>query len=232
MMVRLKLIVALVLSCLMTVRGDLETQRIDCYPEAPYLFGQSIDQKCVQRNCIWRSSSKPNVPWCFFPQDHYGYTSTGSSVTGSKVRVNLKRLTTYNAPFANPIENLILEADYINQKVLRVKIYDASKSRYEVPLELNDVRNNNAFVSDLVFSWENRASDGVFQFKITRRATNAVIFDTSIGGMVFEDQFLQIATILPNSSHVYGFGQNNHPSLSHDLNYKVLYYNKKIQSSH
>lgn len=226
-MIRLKsdhsLVVLLVgLIGLSLVLADLESERIDCYPEAPYSFGAAVDQKCVQRNCIWRSSSRPNIPWCFFPQDNYGYTATGSVITGSKERIALRRLTTYNPPFTNPIDNLVLEADYVNQKILRIKIFDASKSRYEVPIELNDVRNNGAFTSDFVFSWQNRAGDNVFQFKITRRSTNAVLFDTSIGGFVFEDQFLQLATILPNSSNVYGFGQNNHPSLSHDLNYKVL----------
>lgn len=38
--------------------------------------------------------------------------------------------------------------------------------------------------------------------------------------MIFEDQFLQIATKLP-SDKVYGFGENVHGSLRHDLNWKT-----------
>jgi hypothetical protein len=67
-------------------------------------------------------------------------------------------------------------------------------------------------------------------------------FDTSIGGLMFGDQFLQIATYLP-SKNIYGFGENTHQSLRHDLNYKTwplfaqdsgpgdvsLIYNSKIQ---
>lgn len=223
-MARIKCFLAII-SCYLigSLHANLESQRVDCYPEAPYMNGQAIDQKCVQRNCIWRSSTQPNVPWCFFPQDNYGYTATGNTTIngGRTERITLRRLTAYNAPFADPIDNLILEVDQINQKILRVKIYDSTKSRYEVPLELNDVRNPNSFVSDFIFTWENRAGDNMFQFKIIRRSSNAVLFDTSIGAFVFEDQFLQIATILPTSSNVYGFGQNNHPALSHDLNYKV-----------
>jgi hypothetical protein len=45
-------------------------------------------------------------------------------------------------------------------------------------------------------------------------------WDTTVGGMTFEDQFLQIATRLP-STNVYGFGENVHGSLKHDLNWKT-----------
>ena len=37
---------------------------------------------------------------------------------------------------------------------------------------------------------------------------------------MFSDQFLQIATYLP-SKNIYGFGENTHQSLRHDLNYKT-----------
>ncbi len=37
---------------------------------------------------------------------------------------------------------------------------------------------------------------------------------------MFGDHFLQIATYLP-SKNIYGFGENTHESLRHDLNYKT-----------
>ena len=46
----------------------------------------------------------------------------------------------------------------------------------------------------------------VFNFKILRRSTGRVVFDSSLGGLTFSDQFLQIATILP-STNVYGLGE-------------------------
>jgi len=45
-------------------------------------------------------------------------------------------------------------------------------------------------------------------------------WDTSIGGLIFTDQFLQIASYLP-SKNIYGFGENTHQTLRHDLNYKT-----------
>ena len=44
-------------------------------------------------------------------------------------------------------------------------------------------------------------------------------WDTGVGGLTFEDQFLQIATKLP-SRNVYGFGENVHSKFRHDLNWK------------
>ncbi|KAG1696102.1 Maltase-glucoamylase, intestinal [Nymphon striatum] len=43
-------------------------------------------------------------------------------------------------------------------------------------------------------------------------------WDTSIGGLTFADQFLQIATKLPTDK-IYGFGENTHSKFKHDMNY-------------
>ena len=39
--------------------------------------------------------------------------------------------------------------------------------------------------------------------KVMRRSTNQILFDSSLGGLVVADQFLQISGLLP-SSNVYG----------------------------
>ena len=46
-----------------------------------------------------------------------------------------------------------------------------------------------------------------FSFKITRRATGEVLFDTSAAQMIFEDQYIRLRTSLPNSPHLYGLGK-------------------------
>jgi hypothetical protein len=45
-------------------------------------------------------------------------------------------------------------------------------------------------------------------------------FDTSIGGLIFSDQFIQMATYLP-TKNIYGLGENTHQSFRHNLNYKT-----------
>lgn len=60
------------------------------------------------------------------------------------------------------------------------------------------------------------SNDNIFSFQIRRRHVGAILFDTSPGGLVLNNQFLQIVTRL-QSRHVYGFGENNHDTLKHNV---------------
>jgi hypothetical protein len=57
----------------------------------------------------------------------------------------------------------------------------------------------------LIFTVE-ASYEPVFSFRIVRRSTGAVIFDTALGGLTVSDQFLQVAARLP-SANVYGFAE-------------------------
>lgn len=43
-------------------------------------------------------------------------------------------------------------------------------------------------------------------------------WDSAVPGFTFSDMFLQISTLLP-SNYVYGFGETEHLSYKHDLNF-------------
>ncbi len=58
--------------------------------------------------------------------------------------------------------------------------------------------------------------DNFFSFLIKRRDNKTILFDTSLGGLVLNNQFLQIITRL-QSPHIYGFGENNHDTLKHNI---------------
>jgi hypothetical protein len=67
--------------------------------------------------------------------------------------------------------------------------------------------------------------DGVFSFfvssfrgcvavqnmQVYRVKTNTVLWDTSIGGLMFSDQYVQIAAYLP-TRYIYGIGEHNRAS--------------------
>jgi hypothetical protein len=63
---------------------------------------------------------------------------------------------------------------------------------------------------------DNPMRDNLLSFSIKRRDNQVTLFDTSLGGLVLNDQFLQIVTRL-QSSHVFGFGENNHETLKHNV---------------
>jgi alpha-glucosidase len=60
---------------------------------------------------------------------------------------------------------------------------------------------------DLEFSWSN---DPSFSFTVTRKSTGDAIFDTSGSVLVFEDQFVEFVTSMPENYNVYGLGERIH----------------------
>ncbi|KAI1349178.1 glycoside hydrolase family 31 protein [Xylaria sp. FL0043] len=61
--------------------------------------------------------------------------------------------------------------------------------------------------SDLNFTWSNEPS---FSFKITRKSTGDVLFTTEGSQIVFEDQFIEFGSALPDNYNVYGLGETIH----------------------
>ncbi|PTU24247.1 hypothetical protein P175DRAFT_0513260 [Aspergillus ochraceoroseus IBT 24754] len=58
--------------------------------------------------------------------------------------------------------------------------------------------------SDLSLTWSNEPS---FNFQVTRKATREVIFDTTGSVLVFENQFIEFVTSLPEEYNLYGLGE-------------------------
>ena len=51
-----------------------------------------------------------------------------------------------------------------------------------------------------------------FGFQVIRKSDNAVIFDTTNYPLVFEDQYLEITTAVPDDANIYGFGETTLPN--------------------
>lgn len=60
------------------------------------------------------------------------------------------------------------------------------------------------------------SNDPVFSFKVIRKSTGTAIFDTSLGGLTFSNQFLQISVKTP-SKNGYGIGENCQHSHRHNF---------------
>ena len=206
--------------------------RINCFPE--YQGYSNIpwpitEEQCKQRNCTYNPEAMgvAEAPPCFMTPD-IGYevvhNPTGfENIHGRQADGSYVLLTLYLKPlsftpiFDPPVQLLRFTATLYNDKHLRIKIEDANNQRYEVPftspmkpkIESNDD-------GDFRLFYEKKP----FAFHVLRRSNQAVLFNTSIGGLVFSDRFLQIATRLP-SRQFYGLGEQEHPSILHDLYYKT-----------
>jgi alpha-glucosidase len=58
--------------------------------------------------------------------------------------------------------------------------------------------------SDLVVSWSNEPT---FSFKVTRKETGHSLFDTTGTKLVYENQFIEFVTALPDDYNLYGLGE-------------------------
>jgi alpha-glucosidase len=74
----------------------------------------------------------------------------------------------------------------------------------------NIIQANSQFTSldnDLSFIYNN---DPTFSFKVVRKSTGDVLFDTTGTQMVFENQFIEFASALPENYNLYGLGEVIH----------------------
>ncbi|EYB82495.1 hypothetical protein Y032_0358g3401 [Ancylostoma ceylanicum] len=169
--------------------------RMDCHPEP----GAS-QQNCEERNCIWQppADRQATIPWCFMKKG-IGYTniSTAGPNAGPK------------NPWGDDIQQIYFTSSTIG-KTLNVKIY--VPGRYEPPVNLP--RNPSVSADSLQLATHN--VDNTFSFTVLRKSSGRRLFDTSLGGLIFSDKFLQIATYLPSDA-MYGWGENVHPTLKHNF---------------
>jgi alpha-glucosidase len=61
--------------------------------------------------------------------------------------------------------------------------------------------------SDLEFAWTN---DPTFAFNVTRKSTGDVLFTTEGSQIVYEDQFIEFGSSLPENYNLYGLGESIH----------------------
>ncbi|CAJ0607276.1 unnamed protein product [Cylicocyclus nassatus] len=193
---------------------SLATQvRIDCFPELGANQG-----KCEERGCTWLNAEQDNrnEPWCFF-KEGLGYTK--ASTNGSVI--TLQKDEAVKNPWAteeNPDLQQIFFASRLLGKVLNIKIN--APERYDPPTDmfpnlLKPWKENSGPIPENAFSLTTKGEGG-FSFTVARASTNTILFDSSIGALIFSDKFLQIATSLP-SENMFGWGENVHLKLKHDF---------------
>ncbi|XP_053799414.1 sucrase-isomaltase, intestinal-like isoform X2 [Vidua chalybeata] len=184
-------------------------KRIDCHPQP----GAS-QEACEARGCIWCSSDVSNAPWCFFPEDSpYGYTRSGNAEKTDKGwRVTLNKRQALSL-FGNDISPIVLEVEFQTKDRLRFRLYDPNKPRFEVPLKIDGPG-----VTAEEANYEVEFSDDSSHFTIKRKSTGTVLWDSPLVDLFFANQFLEITTTVPSTS-VYGFGEHEHPTFKHNMDF-------------
>ncbi|KAL0592712.1 Sucrase-isomaltase, intestinal [Plecturocebus cupreus] len=184
--------------------------RINCIPEQ---FPR--EETCTQRGCCWRPWNDSVTPWCFFVDNH-GYNAEGIAPTDLGLQATLRRISSPTL-FGNDIGSVYFTTQNQTPNRFRFKITDPNNIRYEVPHQYVKEFTGPA-VSDTLYDVS--VTENPFSIKVIRKSNGRTLFDTSIGPLVYSDQYLQISTRLP-SEYIYGIGEHIHKRFRHDLNWKT-----------
>lgn len=113
-------------------------------------------------------------------------------------------------PFGNDVKELLVQTFYYSQDILRIKISDANNARWEVP---------NVNVLPLPMTKPSKTNykvtlgDNPFGVNVARASDNTSIFNTLVpnfSSLIFEDQYLEVSTQLPDNYYIYGLGERIH----------------------
>ncbi|KAI8479947.1 hypothetical protein Bbelb_423330 [Branchiostoma belcheri] len=193
-----------------------DNDRFDCYPD-----DGATQQLCEARGCMWEETNNNKAPKCFYWAP-YGYQLNGRvQDTDLGHRATLRRLST-PARYANSpeVDSVTLDVEMHTAKRLRFKFSDSDNPRFEVRDKMPHIpeATGKAPSPEYSVSFTQSSPEAAFSLSVTRRATGTVLWDTSVGGFTFSNQFLQISTKLP-SSYVYGFGEHERNNFRHNMDW-------------
>ncbi|KAL6037194.1 hypothetical protein STEG23_003004 [Scotinomys teguina] len=191
-------------------QDDLINERINCIPEQT-----PTQAKCEERGCCWSPWNNSIIPWCFFANNH-GYKAEGLNVKDTGLEAKLNRIPSPTL-FGEDIQSVLLTTQSQTPNRLRFKITDPRNRRYEVP---HQFVKDDATISAVDTLYDVHVVQNPFSIKVIRKSNNRTLFDTSVGPLVYSDQYLQISTKLP-SEYIYGFGEHIHKRFRHDLYWKT-----------
>lgn len=151
--------------------------------------------------------------------DTYGFSAT-LSLAGDACNV-----------YGTDIETLSLTVQYQNADRLSINISpahvdDSNSSYYFLPEEivprpsLDSDAESTISDNDFQFDWSN---DPSFSFTVTRRSTGDVVFSTEGSVLVYENQFIEFVTSMPEDYNIYGLGEHIH-GLRLGTNYTATLY--------
>lgn len=160
-----------------------------------------------------------------------GYSASNVVRTISGLTATLKLAGTACNLYGTDIETLNLTVEYQSADRLAVKISPAvidssNASQYIIPDNIvqrpstDPDADASSLTSDLEFVWSNKPT---FSFSVIRVSTGDKLFSTENTILIFENQFVEFVSTLPENYNLYGLGESIH-SLRLGNNYtKTIY---------
>ncbi|KAG8412191.1 hypothetical protein J3458_014382 [Metarhizium acridum] len=146
-----------------------------------------------------------------------GYTASHVKTSGSGLTADLRLAGKACDAYGDDLKQLVLEVTYETDDRLHVKIQDKDNQVYQVPESVFPRPGGSSSASANRLRFDYTASP--FSFKISRRDTHEVLFDTSAAPLVFESQYVRLRTRLPQDPYLYGLGEHSDAFRLNTTNY-------------
>lgn len=145
-----------------------------------------------------------------------GYIASDVQTSDTGLSANLNLAGPGCSLYGNDIENLTLTVEYQDSSRLHVEIqprfigpenetwFILPEAIVPKPSSSGSARSDS---SDFTLSWTN---DPTFSFAVNRRSTGDTLFTTEGSRLVYEDQFIEFVSPLPQNYNLYGLGEVIH----------------------
>ena len=165
------------------------------------LVANILDEKAIDAQTVCPGYTGSNVR-----RTPYGLTAT-LTLAGNACNV-----------YGIDVEVLNLTVEYQSADRLSIRIIPAlldetNSTQYLLPTDLvhqptvDEDAQNTILDNDLSFVWSNRPS---FSFSVIRSSTGDTLFSTAGSVIVFENQFIEFSSTLPENYNLYGLGETIH----------------------
>ncbi|XP_063681352.1 probable maltase-glucoamylase 2 isoform X2 [Bolinopsis microptera] len=135
------------------------------------------------------------------------------------MEIDLERIDALDSIFPDEVKTLKCIISYETDSRLRVKIFDPAKERYEVPMSSHHEVSGHRMQYILTITRQ------MFGFSVSRtHEATSTIFNTTMEGLIFSDQLLQLNMAL-SSSNVYGLSGDHKDGLLRkmEFNYQSVW---------
>lgn len=193
-------------SAVVAINGTTETFRplFTVPPEADIgvpLVANILDEEAIDAQTVCPGYSGSNVK-----RTPYGLTAT-LTLAGEACNV-----------YGTDVEVLNLTVEYQSADRLAVRIVPAildgtNITQYLLPTDLvhqptvDEDAQSTILDNDLSFVWSN---DPSFSFSVIRSSTGDTLFSTGGSVIIFENQFIEFSSPLPENYNIYGLGETIH----------------------
>ncbi|KAI9495167.1 alpha glucosidase [Zychaea mexicana] len=113
--------------------------------------------------------------------------------------------------YGKTIRDLVVNVDFETADRLHVKIGDKDEKQIPVPDHAYGLERPKTRKPAKKLNYDFKYTENPFGFQVIRKVDKEVIFDTSDYPLVFEDQYLELSTAVPNDANLYGIGEVTAP---------------------